>query len=172
MFGFLIGTACLVGLYKVTRGGWGHSGRGGRWGRGRWMLRGLFHRLETTPGQERVISESFDAVQAAAAKFREEAGKVRRDLAGAMRGESLDHEPLKAAFHRHDTLMEELRREVLVSLGKVHEALDERQRRDFAEMIEFGFGGGRFGHGGCGWSARRCGPGDGYGDPRHASQAI
>src|SRR5687768_8445149 len=121
MFGFLIGTACLIGLYKVTRGhwggGWGHGhGRGGRWGRGSWMLRRLFQRLDTTPGQEKVISESFQALKDTAAKFRGEADKVRRDVAQALRGQTLDHEPLKAAFTRHDALVEELQREVLVSL--------------------------------------------------------
>lgn len=163
MFGFLIGTLSLIGLYKVTRGGWGGHGRS-RWGRGGWLLRGLFQRLETTPGQERVISESVGAVRDAGRKFRGEAERFREDVAQAMRGQTLDHEPLKAAFARQDALIEELQREVLVSLGKVHEALDERQRRELAQLIEDGWAGG----GACG-GARRCGPG-GY-HSRYASQA-
>lgn len=154
MFGFLIGTACLVGLFKVARharyGHWGHHGGwhgrhgGGRWGgRGSWMLRGLFQRLDTTPGQEKVIQEAFEAMRATGMKFREEGEKVRKDVANAFRQPTLDHEPLKAAFLRHDQLVEDLQREVLVSLGKVHEALDERQRQEVADLFEHGFGIGR-----------------------------
>lgn len=168
MFGFLIGTLSLIALFKVTRGGWGghRGGRGwNRWGRGGWILRGLYQRLDTTPGQEKVIAESFDAVRAAASKFRGEADRLRRDVAQAIRGQTLDHEPLKAAFGRHDTLVEELQREVLVSLGKVHEALDERQRRELAELIESG----GYGFGACG-GYRRCGPG--RWDDRYAAQSI
>lgn len=162
MFGFLIGTACLVGLYKVTRGGWGHPGHRGRWGRGRWMLRGLFQRLDTSPGQEKVITESFEALRGAASRFRGEADKLRADLSAALRGETMDHEPLKAAFHRQDALVEALRRELLVSLGKVHEALDPRQRGELAELIESGFRGGH-----C-HSAHRCGPGGDWRETRYA----
>lgn len=64
MFGFIIGTVCLIALVKVLRRGrgwyghrWGYGPHGGGYGHGymggggaRWFLRGLFHRLETTPG--------------------------------------------------------------------------------------------------------------------------
>ncbi len=153
MFGFVIGALCLVGLLKVSRAG--RHWEGGRWGgrRQRWMFRWLFERLETTPGQEKVIVEAVEQVRDAAAKA---SGTVRGfgpDVARAMRGQTLDHEQLKQAFLKQDAELEELRRAVLVSLEKVHEALDERQRRELAELIErapmFG-GGGWHGHHRCG----------------------
>ncbi len=150
MFGFLIGTACLIGLVKVIRHGrgWGYGGcgggpgfvRGGRWGRGgfgpRWMLRRLFERLETTPGQEKVIVEAIDDVRETASKFRDEAKKARADVASALRGEAFDQTRMKDVFTRHDTLLEEVRRSVLVGFSKIHEALDERQRRELASILE------------------------------------
>src|SRR5579884_3245710 len=111
MFGFLFGTACLVGLVKTLRGGhchrgyghgcgagggcgpqggcgargWGghHGHWGGHWGGGHWggghfgggparfMLRGLFQRLETTPGQEKVILAAVDQVREKAREFKD-----------------------------------------------------------------------------------------------------
>src|SRR5687768_9379179 len=74
MFGFLIGTASLIGLIYVLRGGacgrgfhshgFGHRhhhrgfGRWG-WGRGYW-LGGLFERLDPTREQEREIRSALD----------------------------------------------------------------------------------------------------------------
>ena len=168
MFGFLIGTLSLIGLIKVLRGGchaWWHGGMGHGW-----WLRGLFRRLDTTPGQEKVILESFESLRGAWSKFRGEAEKLRADVAKAFSGEHLDHEPLKAAFLRQDGLLEELRREMLVALEKIHEALDARQRKLVGEMLEAGFWGGhRSGHGCCGWRRRGCGEGE---DVRFTTQTV
>jgi Spy/CpxP family protein refolding chaperone len=152
MFGFLIGTACLIGLIKVVRhgGGWGygyggcgHRGArgfgGGRWGVGfgpRWMLRRLFQRLETTPGQEKVIFEAIDDVRDAAGKFRDESRQARQDIGGALRGETFDQAKVREAFTRHDELIANVRKSVLAGLAKIHEALDENQRRELASVLE------------------------------------
>jgi hypothetical protein len=161
MFGFIVGTACLIGLIKVVRGGCGHGGWGGRWGRGwggwgghrgggwgqSWMLRGLFSRLDTTPGQEKVISEAVDNIRNAFAKLGDEKEKIRRDVATAFKGEQFDHGPMKDAFTRQDAAMEEIQRTILVELSKVHEALNEKQRKEVGELLEHGFGWGRHGYG-------------------------
>lgn len=182
MFGFLVGTASLIGLIKVLRhgrcgygyagyggggcgggrwgGGWhhGHHGRGhGRWGGGgyggRWFLRRILERLDTTPGQEKVIFAAMEEVQKAASKFREEKEKSRADIARAMRAEHFDQAAVKDMFARHDAVMEELRKTVNAELAKVHEALDERQRKEVANLLEHGWwsGRGRGGWGG-GWA--------------------
>jgi len=66
MFGFIVGAACLFGLVRVLRharhGHFGHHGPFGRFRGGfgpRMMLRGLFERLDTTPGQEKVIAAAI-----------------------------------------------------------------------------------------------------------------
>ena len=158
MFGFFFGTACLAGLfYTLRRHHGGHPGYGyGRHGgRGGWRgrLRWLFERLETSPGQEKVIVEAADALTEAFAKLRDEMGPSRAAVAQTLRGEHFDASSFKEMNARHDALLEALRRELQSSLAKVHEALDPRQRRELADILELGWGYGWRGHrgGGCGW---------------------
>ncbi|MGQ0508274.1 MAG: hypothetical protein ACT4TC_23490 [Myxococcaceae bacterium] len=136
MFGFVIGALCLVGLFKVARGG-GHW-RSPRYGRRRerWMLRWLYERLDTTPGQEKVIQEAVDELRQAGRKAATDLRNTGPDIAKALRGEQLDHEVLKQGFLRQDAQLEEVRRAVLVGLEKVHGALDARQREELAELFE------------------------------------
>ncbi|MFP2911168.1 periplasmic heavy metal sensor, partial [Pyxidicoccus sp. 3LFB2] len=140
MFGFFFGTACLAGLIFTLRGGrHGHHHRGGgRWGRAR--LRWLFERLETSPGQEKVIVKTVEEVTEAFAKVRDEVGPSRTALGRAMRGEQFDGAALRELFARHDVAMDHLRRTVQGGLAQVHEALDARQRRELADLLEHGFG--------------------------------
>ncbi|HVE83593.1 MAG TPA: hypothetical protein VND93_12120 [Myxococcales bacterium] len=184
MFGFIFGTACLIGLIKVARRGgcgggydgghghWGHGfrGGGGGWGQS-WMLRGISYRIGATPGQEKVIGEAFENIRNVFAKAKEEKEKARKDVATAFKGEQFDHEPMKAAFTRHDALLEEIQRVILVELSKVHEALNPEQRKQVADLLENGFSGGgygygRWGHHGGGWrgygGGGRCGGGRGW----------
>jgi hypothetical protein len=153
MFGFFFGTACLAGLIFTLRGGrhWHHSHHrgGGRWGRAR--LRWLFERLETSPGQEKVIVKTVEEVTEAFAKVRDEVGPSRSALGTALRGEHFDGDALRELFARHDVALDNLRRTVQGGLSQVHEALDPRQRRELADLIEHGIGyGWRGGHGRCG----------------------
>jgi hypothetical protein len=150
MFGFFFGTACLAGLIFTLRGGrHGYHRGGGRWGRAR--LRWLFERLETSPGQEKVIVKTVEEVTEAFAKVRDEVGPSRTALGRALRGEQFDGAALREAFARHDVAIDNLRRTVQGGLAQVHEALDPRQRRELADLLEHGFGyGWRGGHGRCG----------------------
>ncbi len=157
MFGFIFGTACLAGLiYTLKRGGhWRHHGRGGRWGwRGR--LRWLFERLETSPGQEKVIVKAAEDVFEAFDKMRDEVGPSRAAVGRALRGEQFEGAALRELFTRHDAAMDNLRRTLQGSLAQVHEALDPRQRRELADLIEHGFGYG-WRHGPYGGGHGRCG---------------
>src|SRR5882724_6636142 len=100
MFGFLFGTACLLGLTATFarrhhHHGWqgGHDcggpARGFRSGRGRFVLNRLLDRLDTTPGQEKVIREAvytlLDEVHDAKREFR----GTRADVAQVVRAETL-----------------------------------------------------------------------------------
>jgi hypothetical protein len=186
MLGFLIGTACLIGLIKVARGhrhgscggygyggqwgegggGWGggpwgrHEGhRGGPrgWGRGgfgpRFFLRGLFERLDTTPGQEKVILAAAEELHAALHKAKDELRGTRADFAQVIRGEAVDEASVADIFMKHDTVISETRRGVVESVRKIHEALTDEQRKQVADLVESGprFGGGR-------WRPRGGGP--------------
>jgi hypothetical protein len=150
MLGILFGTACLIGLVKVVHHGrWSGHGHGrGRFGRrGGWMLRGVFERLETTPGQEKVILEVIDEVREAAGKARDGVHESKREVAEAFGAAHFDQEKLRDVFARFDVKAEDVKKAVMAGLGKIHEALDEGQRKEVASLLE-SFG--RFGGGGCG----------------------
>jgi hypothetical protein len=163
MFGFILGTACLIGLFWVVKGGrrfghgghWGsgrhcgrrdewhddvHGNHPGRWGFGRRaMMRWLFERLDTTPGQERVIRDAVENFVDSAIGARREFESSRADVARAMRSESFDAESMGEAFGKHDNVLSDLRKSAVEQLAKVHEVLDDKQRARLAELIEAGF---------------------------------
>jgi Spy/CpxP family protein refolding chaperone len=152
MFGFFFGTACLAGLiFTLRRARWHrHHGRGGRFSwRGR--MRWLFERLDTSPGQEKVFVKAADELTEAFEKMRDELGVARAAIARALRGEQFDAAVLRELHEKHDALLAQMRETVRTSLSQVHEALDARQRRELADIIEHGWGYGYRGHGGCGF---------------------
>jgi Spy/CpxP family protein refolding chaperone len=161
MFGFIIGTVCLVGLIKVLRhrhgwggrdGGWHHHGHGHGYGgesatggfgggRRRWWLRSIFERLDTTPGQEKAILAALDELRDNRRVVRGEMDLTRADLARAVAGGLVDDATLEETFARHDRLLAQLRVSFVEALKKVTEALDERQRKQVARLLEGGFTG-------------------------------
>ena len=145
MFGFLFGTACLLGLTAtVARGRHdshhcrGERSRGFRSGRGRFILNRLLDRLDTTPGQEKVIREAVDTTMDEVHRARSEFRGTRGDFAQAVRAETLDRGAVDGIFERHDQVIDRVRQSTLDSFGKVHETLDERQRKILADLIESG----------------------------------
>jgi hypothetical protein len=165
MFGFVIGTVCLIALLKVVRrshgwgggrwggcGGYGYSG-GPRFGGGpgfggpgiggpgigrRWMLRWLFERLETTPGQERVVVQAIERLTQNRTVIREELKQTRADIARAVETGMVDDATMEETFARHDRLQAQLRVVAVDALKTVTEALDERQRKILASLLTRG----------------------------------
>ena len=166
MLGFIVGTACLIGLIRTLRrgccgrGGCGYGGccccgggrcSGGRWDEGaalRFMLRPLFERLATTPGQERVILDAAESLRARVKASKESLRVTAVDAAKAFRGERFDEGAMGESFAKQDEALKATQKSMFEALQKVHDALDEKQRRDFAEYIErFTSASGRWGHG-------------------------
>lgn len=154
MLGFIIGTVCLIGLVKVLRRGrgwhgrWGHGAYGRRYGGmesggpRRWFLRSILERLDTTPGQERAIVAAIDELRDNRKLVRDETEQTRADLARVVTGGLVDDAALEETFARHDRLLAQLRVAFVESLRKATEALDERQRKQVAVLLERS---GRFG---------------------------
>jgi hypothetical protein len=133
------GSSMDVGEFRDVRGFRG-VGRGGpRSPGGRWALRALFERLETTPGQERVILAAIDELRENRKSVRDEARLTRADLAHAIEGGLIEDSTLEEAFARHDRTLAQLRVAFTEALKKVVEALDEGQRKELAGWIEGGF---------------------------------
>jgi Spy/CpxP family protein refolding chaperone len=168
MFGFIIGTVCLIGLIKVLRRGRGWHGHGygygpygdryGHMGGGgsRWFLRGLFHRLETTPGQEKAIVAAIDELRENRRVVREELEQTRGDVARVVAGGLVEDSSLEDTFARQDRLLAQLRVSFVEAMKKITEVLDERQRKQIADMLAGGFfrrwGGGGPYRGGSVWA--------------------
>jgi Spy/CpxP family protein refolding chaperone len=144
MFGFLFGTACLLGLTATFAGRHhgqhrcGGQSRGFRHGRGRFLLNRLLDRLDTTPGQEKVIREAVDTLLDEAHDAKRDFRGTRADVAQVVRAETLDRAAVEAIFDRHDTVIDRVRHTALDAFAKVHETLDQRQRKILAEIIESG----------------------------------
>lgn len=140
MFGFVVGTLCLIALIKVVKHhhhghhGWG----GGRTARRRWHLRWAFRRLATTPAQEKVILEAADHLDAQREKLFDELRAAKSDLAEALKGASFDEARFRAAFERQQTVLTQLQDAVLESAKKVHEVLQPDQRKTIADALEYG----------------------------------
>ncbi len=151
MLGIFFGTICFIALVKVVRGRryWRHGRHGGY---RRYFLRRLFQRLNTGPGQEKVVLGEVEALRQTARELRGELKGVRADIAAILRDEQFDRSKLEALYRKQDELLARLRTAVSGSFEKVHAALDERQKRDLADLLEGGFRHafyGGFGHRGC-----------------------
>ncbi len=124
-------------------GGWEHDedhhGHHGWRERARWgFMRGLFERLDTTPGQEKVVKSAFDEVRKAAEGVKDDLMAARGDVAKAFRSEAFDESIAGDLLSRHDAKMDELRKTLVGALAKIHGALDPEQRERLARFLERG----------------------------------
>jgi hypothetical protein len=154
MWGFLVGALCLYGLARTMRGGrWAYAhGHGGPWGRRRWggwngsghaggrgPLRWLFERMDTSPGQEKVIAEAAEALRGTMRGWHDDTERMRSDVARSIRGETFDAAALEEAFARAEARMAGVRETLRGQAARVHEALDSRQRAELADLLASGW---------------------------------
>ena len=99
------------------------------------MMRGLFSRLETTPGQEKVIATRSTKVRESMRRRAPNGATPRssRAFCGARR--STAPRP-KGVSGKADASFAKVRVVVVEALAQIHEALDDRQRRILADFIE------------------------------------
>jgi Spy/CpxP family protein refolding chaperone len=144
MFGFFIGTACLVGLFATLshrrRHGFGHGHCGHR---GMSPLWRALDRLDATPGQEKVIRSALDELREEGRAARRDFRASRDDVARVIREPELAPGAFDATFQKHDETLSRLRDAGVRAFQKIHETLDARQRDALASMVE-GFGPGFF----------------------------
>jgi Spy/CpxP family protein refolding chaperone len=145
MFGFFFAALCLGGLAAIAFGRRGCGGYGGRWhshhfhsrrGFGGWALHRALDRLDTTPGQEKVIVAALDELRAAAQEARNKVSSSRVDVASALRAEHFEGERVDAVIARHAEDVAQLGSAARAALGKIHEALDPEQRKRLATWLE------------------------------------
>ncbi len=111
------------------------------------FLRGLFERLETTPGQEKVVAAALEDIWSTMRQARGE-WTDPTDLAVLLTGDTFDSTAAEGLSGKADASFAKVRVSVIEAMRKVHEALDERQRKILADWIRAraegrgGFGGG------------------------------
>ena len=110
--------------------------REGPWGRGRSVVYSLLGRLEATPAQEKAILAALDELQHIARDLRGIGRDVRSDVARAIRGPLLDDVALEGATARIDDATLKLRAAARAAVAKIHETLDDRQRKMLGDIID------------------------------------
>jgi Spy/CpxP family protein refolding chaperone len=160
MFGYFIGTACVIGLAMMAGrrhryhhhgygghggfgrhfGGHGHHGGFGRGG-GFFMRRGLrriFENLDTTPAQEKVIATAVDDLRDQAQAAKEHVGETREKVANAIRDEHMDERTFGAIFDEPLERLKALRDEFAKTASTIHETLTPKQRERLSDMVGSG----------------------------------
>jgi hypothetical protein len=135
MLGIVVGVICLLALVRVARG----RRHWDRRGRRHFLLRGIFRRLNTGPGQEKVVLGEVASMRETLRGLRAELKTTRADIAAIVRDPHFDRAKLEALFRQQDALLAKLRDAASGSLERVHEALDDRQKSELADMLERGF---------------------------------
>jgi Spy/CpxP family protein refolding chaperone len=124
-------------------GPWGRGDHeGGPWGRGRGVVYSILGRIEATPGQEKAIFAALDELKETARELRGTGREVRAEVARAIRGPLLDDVVLEGATARIDDATVKLRAAARTAIVKIHEVLDDRQRKMVGDMIDTNWRGG------------------------------
>lgn len=131
MLGFIIGTACLIGFIGVWRAGHHHRFH-------RSLHRWLLHKLDASPGQERILRNAFESIRSSAVDFAEGGQTSRRELAQLLREPNFDNQGVNDWFVAREHEFEKVRESAVRALAEVHEVLDDRQREALAKLIERG----------------------------------
>jgi Spy/CpxP family protein refolding chaperone len=155
MIGFILGTACLIGLitiwtrhrhgyYAFAGGrhgyhrhrdgdarGWGWHGRGRRG----MALYSLLDRLDTTPGQEKAIKNALEEAREQLAMVRQPLEELGSDLGEAMQRDGFDRAQVEMLFTRAEGRLKEAGATVIEALERVHAALEPEQRKQLGKIV-------------------------------------
>lgn len=99
-----------------------------------WALR----RLDTSPGQERVIRNALDELLERGRAFRDQGRAAREELAQLLGGSKLEGPALEAWLDRRAQEARAVFPEIAGELTKIHEVLDDRQRRELSRLVTRG----------------------------------
>jgi hypothetical protein len=129
------------GWHRRWHGGGGWGGWHGHHGHHRnpWLW-AVLERLDLSPAQEKLVRTELEQLAERMRGLKSEVKAARSDLGRSVAGEAFDPGALDAMFNRHDVALGDVRAAVTAALGRIHEALDTRQREALADLL----GGGLF----------------------------
>ena len=132
--------------YDAYGPGFGRAGFAGHEGHfhRRWrspkhgILRGLFMRLDTTPGQEKAIVSALDGARERLSSFKLGFKDSRRDIAALIGSDVFDRAAFEALLAEHKATLDQMSNEFLNTVATIHDALDTRQRRELGALLADG----------------------------------
>ncbi len=131
MFGFIVAGASLLGLIVLARSRRHFPGRG-------YFRSVALRRLDTSPGQEKVIRMAVSEAEDLLGGFRDDHRKAREELAQIVSQETLDEGRLGAWFESREASWREVKPK-LVELGRqVHDVLDAEQKKRLGSWLRSG----------------------------------
>jgi Spy/CpxP family protein refolding chaperone len=138
--GFAAALAVVATLFAVRVRRWRRWRRGGGFAPAgaRWMLRGLFARLGTSPSQERVLVEDADGLRAAAEALRDDWLRARAELAALLGAAELDAARVDAVLAARQERLADLRRRAAEAIARFHAVLDAGQREALSRLVREG----------------------------------
>lgn len=113
-------------------------GYGRRGTRRRDLLRGLFIRLDTTPGQEKAILAIVEDAQRQMREERRALIDLRRELSAVIGSDLLDRAALDGQLALVRDRLDVVGGQAIDALAAIHDVLDTRQRRVLGELIADG----------------------------------
>ncbi len=147
MFGFVIGTVCVLGLIGLVKGARMRRYRRRRCGRSR-RRRGnrgarrarvaseiLKRRLDIDEDQEGIVDHAVADLRSTLSDLRSTFADSRDELAQALRGDEVDDARLAVVFARHDEELARARRQVVSAVKQIHAVLDDEQRERAADLV-------------------------------------
>ena len=150
MLSILFGLACLAGLFHLNRHHFaGYHGYHGHHAHHRGSFRPgqrfLRHKLEkvvravrATPEQATEIRSAFDELHGELDGMKQTLGGQRRDLAEALRDDSVHHERMDVVFTTQREALEGAQAAIKRALDRVHGVLDPVQRGRLADLLASG----------------------------------
>jgi Spy/CpxP family protein refolding chaperone len=138
--GFLTAFAVLTLVFALRVRRWR------RWRRGRgfapvgarWMFRGLFARLGTSPSQEQVLVDDATALREVMAALRSDWEGARGELAELIAAADLDAGRVDAVLAAREARLAELRRRAAETVARFHAVLDSDQRQALSRWVREG----------------------------------
>jgi Spy/CpxP family protein refolding chaperone len=138
--GFLtaVGVLSVVFALRVRRWRRWRHGRGFAPAGARWMFRGLFARLGTSPSQEQVLVDDAAALRDVMAALRSDWEGARGELADLIAAADLDAGRVDAVLAASEAQFSELRRRAAETVARFHAVLDAGQRKALSRLVREG----------------------------------
>ena len=138
MFGFVIAGVSLAGLIYLAAKRRRYGGYGGYW---------IFRKLDTSPGQEKVIRTALGEAREVLRDYRKANRGAKQDLGPILEAESLDERAIDSWIDQRKRSLEELKPQLMGIAKRIHDVLDPEQRRKVARFVAEGHGyHGHYGH--------------------------